>query len=73
MLLNWLSRKHSLANFAQAAAAMEKAVDALLTDPATRTTDLAGRLGTKAFTNALCGRINRDLSVGRNLRRGSAV
>jgi len=58
MLLNWLSRKHQRADFAQGAAMIENAVDALLADPATRTPDLGGRLGTMAFTNALCDHIN---------------
>ena len=57
MLLNWLGRKHHRTDFAQAAQMIENAIDTLLTDVATRTQDLGGRLGTRAFTNALCDQI----------------
>ena len=53
MLLDWLARKHGRDAFAQAAALIEGAVDALLADPARRTADLGGKLGTKAFADAL--------------------
>jgi 3-isopropylmalate dehydrogenase len=49
MLLEWLSNRHRRAEFAQAAQAIEAAIDAALKDPATRTADLGGRLGTRAF------------------------
>jgi 3-isopropylmalate dehydrogenase len=47
MLLQWLG-------FPQAHDAIDAAVDRLLKDPARRTKDLGGPLGTKAFTDALC-------------------
>lgn len=59
MLLGWLAQKHRLPHFAQAQRAIEAAVDALIQDPATRTADLGGPLGTKAFTSALCARIRQ--------------
>jgi 3-isopropylmalate dehydrogenase len=57
LLLDWLGRTHRRANFREAAAVIEPAIDALIADPATRTADLGGTLGTKAFTEALCEEI----------------
>ena len=57
MLLEWLAIKHGKDSFAKAGRAIESAVDALLKDPARRTPDLGGSLGTKAFTDALCREI----------------
>jgi len=53
MLLGWLGRRHGRAAFGEAERALESAVDELLTDPATRTRDLGGSLGTRAWTQAL--------------------
>jgi 3-isopropylmalate dehydrogenase len=53
MLLGWLGRRHGRAALADAERALEAAVDALLKDPATRTRDLGGTLGTRAWTQAL--------------------
>lgn len=53
MLLDWLGRKHGKANYVHAAAVIEPAVDALIADPAARTADLGGTLGTAAFSLAL--------------------
>jgi len=58
MLLDWLSLRHRNEAFAKAHQAIEKAVDVLLKDPARRTPDLGGRLGTRAFTDALCAQID---------------
>lgn len=49
MLLDWLAQRHHRAEFRQAAQSIEAAIDAALQSPDTRTPDLAGRLGTKAF------------------------
>jgi 3-isopropylmalate dehydrogenase len=54
MLLDWLARKHGGDAFTQAATLIEDAVGALLADPARRTADLGGTLGTRAFAEALC-------------------
>ena len=43
------------------AATIERCVDALLGNPATRTADLGGKLGTRAFAGALCAEIGRRL------------
>ena len=57
MMLEWLSIKHRNDAFARAQQAIEGAVDVLLDDTARRTPDLGGKLGTKAFTEALCGEL----------------
>ena len=57
MLLGWLGRRHERENFATAERVIESAVDELIKDPATRTRDLGGPLGTQAFTAALCDRL----------------
>jgi 3-isopropylmalate dehydrogenase len=49
MLLEWLAARHRLPEFERAAKSIEAAVDASLKDPATRTADLGGKLGTRAF------------------------
>jgi 3-isopropylmalate dehydrogenase len=54
MLLEWLSIHHRREEFAVASRAIDAAVDALLKDPARRTRDLGGPLGTQAFADALC-------------------
>ena len=61
MLLDWIGRSRRLEGFARGAAAIEQSVDALVEDPATRTADLGGSLGTRAFTAALCAQISRRL------------
>jgi 3-isopropylmalate dehydrogenase len=59
MLLGWLGRRHGREAFAKAERALEGCVDALIGDRATRTPDLGGPLGTKAFTAAVCDRLRR--------------
>jgi 3-isopropylmalate dehydrogenase len=54
MLLGWLAQRHQRQNFASAQRVIESAVDDLIRDPARRTSDLGGPLGTRAFTAALC-------------------
>jgi 3-isopropylmalate dehydrogenase len=49
MLIGWLGEKRGLPAFEHAAAAMHAAVDAVLEEPASRTADLGGRLGCRAF------------------------
>jgi len=57
MLLEWLGEKHGRPAYAKAAEAITAAVDATLADPATRTADLGGKLGTKAFAQAVAAKI----------------
>jgi 3-isopropylmalate dehydrogenase len=54
MLLEWMGARHRNDAFARAQGAIDSAVDTLLKDPARRTGDLGGKLGTRAFTDALC-------------------
>ena len=49
MPFEWLATHHQHSEFAQAAQAIENAIDATLKDPATRTADLQGKQGTQAF------------------------
>ncbi|MFH1602976.1 MAG: isocitrate/isopropylmalate family dehydrogenase [Pseudomonadota bacterium] len=57
MLLEWLSIKHGRNAFLDASRSIDGAIDALLQDPARRTADLGGPLGTKVFTEAACAEI----------------
>ena len=49
MLLEWLAERRGIEVCGHAGRAISEAVDAALADPATRTPDLGGPLGTKAF------------------------
>lgn len=49
MLLEWLAERHQRREFSDAAKAIEAAIDAALQSEGTRTRDLGGKLGTKAF------------------------
>ena len=57
MLLAWLGQKQAKADYGRAAAAIEKALDDTIAAPVERTRDLGGTLGTKAFTDAVVGRL----------------
>jgi isocitrate/isopropylmalate dehydrogenase len=57
MLLDWLALKHQRPEFRAAAKAIESAVDAALQKPETRTPDLQGKLGTRAFGAEIAQRI----------------
>lgn len=54
MLLDWLARRHERTDLADAARRIEAAVEAALADPASRTRDIGGTLGTQDFTRAVC-------------------
>lgn len=49
MLLAWLGEQRKCAALGQAAGAIEAAVEAAIANPATRTADIGGHLGTQAF------------------------
>ena len=49
MLFNWMGTRHDKPALHEAAAAMERAVDTVLADPASRTRDLGGSMNTDAF------------------------
>jgi 3-isopropylmalate dehydrogenase len=57
MLLDWRGRREGTASLIEAAAAIHRAVDSVLADPATRTPDIGGALGTDAFAAAVAARI----------------
>ena len=58
MLLDWLAIQHKAPAFHSAAQAIESAIDTALKNPETRTKDLGGKLGTKAFTQAILDQLN---------------
>ena len=53
MLLNWLGDKHGLDTYSQAGQAIHAAIEEVLANPETRTPDIGGRIGTKAFSRAV--------------------
>jgi 3-isopropylmalate dehydrogenase len=55
MLLNWLGTRHRKNEFNDAAGAIDSAIDGILRNPAKRTADLGGPLGTQAFAGAVAG------------------
>ena len=59
MLLIWLAARTGRPECAEAGAAIEAALDRTIANPATRTPDLGGSLGTTAFTAALIEGIGR--------------
>ena len=57
MLLDWLGERHGRDDLGKAAARLEAAVEAVLDNPATRTRDIGGTLGTAEFGEAVCNAI----------------
>jgi 3-isopropylmalate dehydrogenase len=53
MMLDWLARRRKDAKLAQAATLIERAVEQVLDAPASRTRDVGGSQGTRAFTDAV--------------------
>jgi len=53
MLLEWLSERKNSKPCAEASRGIGAAVDRVLADPARRTADLGGKLGTRAFADAV--------------------
>jgi 3-isopropylmalate dehydrogenase len=49
MMVQWMGDHHGLDKLRAAGDAMEAAVDRVLEDPSTRTTDLGGKMGCRAF------------------------
>lgn len=60
MLFHWLGQKHNCPEFQTAAAQIDGALESVLSDPAKRTRDLGGPLGTEAFTDALITALGHD-------------
>jgi 3-isopropylmalate dehydrogenase len=59
MLLEWMGERHGHAGLAEAGRAIDAAVDAVLADPARRTRDLGGPLGTRAFAQEVAAELAR--------------
>ena len=57
MLLGWLGERRGAPDLAAAAAAIEAALEGALAEPAGRTADLGGPLGTKAFAASVADRL----------------
>ena len=57
MLLDWMGEHHKVSALTEAAQVMEKAVDKVLENPETRTADLGGPLGCKAFGETVAASI----------------
>ncbi|WP_239517939.1 isocitrate/isopropylmalate family dehydrogenase, partial [Klebsiella aerogenes] len=53
MLLGWLGERRGDPRLLAAAGLIERAIDRVVADPASRTRDLGGTLGTKAFAACL--------------------
>jgi 3-isopropylmalate dehydrogenase len=58
MLLEWMAARHRNDSFAAAARSIDAAVDATLKNPATRTADLGGKLGTQEFAKAVTAKLS---------------
>ena len=59
MLLEWLGEHHRRAPYREAGAALHRAVDTVLADPQTRTADIGGHIGTRAFGTAVAAALQR--------------
>lgn len=57
MLLAWLAKRHGRNTFGQAAEGIDRSVDAVLENPATRTADLQGTIGCSAFAHLVADRV----------------
>jgi 3-isopropylmalate dehydrogenase len=60
MLLQWLGEHRGVPAWGSAGDAIEHSVDAVLENPATRTADLGGTMGTKAFGDAVAQHLRRS-------------
>ncbi len=58
MLMEWIGRRHGNDALVLASRRIETAVDEVLKNPATRTIDLGGTLGTKAFAQAVAAKLD---------------
>jgi len=58
MLFEWIGRRKGIEALTRVARRIEAAVDAVLKNPATRTADLGGSLGTREFANAVAAKLD---------------
>ena len=61
MLLAWLGERRGHEPLLRAAAAIDDALESVISDPASRTADLGGPLGTKAFGECVATQLTRSL------------
>jgi 3-isopropylmalate dehydrogenase len=59
MLVEWIGDRRKNDAFRQAGHAMHQAVETVLANPETRTADIGGRIGTKAFSKAVAAALAR--------------
>lgn len=59
MLLDWRGRRDGNGRLCAAAACISQAVDRVIDDPATRTSDLGGTLSTDAFAAVVCAAVEQ--------------
>lgn len=71
MLLDWRGRRDNEPRLLASAAAIEAAIDAVLANPATRTRDTGGELGTDRFCAAVCAVIREAASSSEAARSHS--
>ncbi|MCW5571659.1 MAG: isocitrate/isopropylmalate dehydrogenase family protein [Steroidobacteraceae bacterium] len=57
MLLDWIGRRRGSSDLLFAARALEATMERVLADPATRTRDIGGTLGTSAFGDVVCAAV----------------
>ena len=60
MLLAWLGKRHGRDDLVRAARTIDGSVDAVLENPKSRTADLQGSLGCKAFASRVAEQVARD-------------
>lgn len=60
MMLSWLGEQRNIENFMRAGTAIETAVDHVLSNPETRTSDLGGTMNTDAFAAAVAKIVSAD-------------
>jgi len=69
VFLEWMADKRNDPGLANAARAIQTAVDEVLADPALRTADLGGPLGTAAFGEAVARRTGTIANDGQGSTR----
>jgi isocitrate/isopropylmalate dehydrogenase len=65
MMLDWLGSRRERGDLLLAAREIRQALDGTIDDPNTRTQDLGGTLGTKAFTQAVIAKMKASRSLQR--------
>ena len=63
MLLNWLGERHDNTAFAEAAASIDDAIDAVLANPKERTADLGDPLGTQTFAAVVADKLRLNPEI----------